>query len=245
MSSLRDDAFVADGERAARLLGRRTTNAGQLDALLAQHAFALNTKNPSRALGVTDQLAERMPGTGAHLRLRILDALYGNGDREAARAAAARLKRATAAGAPGTEMDRAIFLANVCVLSQWRLAHGERASIPASIETLRANGWTRVPAIGTNPHVCAVLLDTWLAVETRGPNARQQLLAADSLLLDGPAAGDAARYAHILLARLYQLVGDNPGALSAIRRRSNLTGWPRYRATARSGEAALRGVIVP
>jgi tetratricopeptide (TPR) repeat protein len=245
MSSLRENSFVADGERAARMLGRRATNVGQLDALLAQHAFALNARDSSRALDLTTQLEDRMPGTGAHLRLRILDALYGNGNSQAARDAAARLDRATALGARGTETERAIFLANACVLSQWRLAQGERASIPASIESLRASGWTRVPAIGTNPHLCAVLLETWLAVESRGPNAYRQLVAADSLLLHGPAAGDAGRYAHILLARLHQRVGDNPGALYAIRRRSNLTGWPRYRANARSREATIRSVIVP
>jgi hypothetical protein len=61
------------------------------------------------------------------------------------------------------------------------------------------------------------------------------------MMFDGPSAGDAANYAHILLARLHSRVGDTDRALKAIRRRSYLTGWPRYISTALASEAALSG----
>jgi hypothetical protein len=65
------------------------------------------------------------------------------------------------------------------------------------------------------------------------------------LLLDGAAAGDAARYAHIFVARLHLRFSDRAAALSALRRRSYLAGWPRYVHTARATEAALLKALTP
>jgi len=241
MSSLYEGALFADGERAANMLSRRATSSRELDALLAQHAYALHAADPFRALDITEQIEERMPGVRAHLRLRVLDALYGNGNREAAERAAALLERATLV-APATELERVVFLSDVCVLEQWRLSRGVRERTSKSIAALRSAGFLRVLVpIGTNPHACATMLEAWLAVSAAAPDARARVAALDSLFLDGPAAGDAATYAHILLARLHRRLGDEGRALEAIQRRSYLTGWPRYMSTAMSEESVRRG----
>ena len=105
---------------------------------------------------------------------------------------------------------------------------------------LNSSDFPRVSiAVSANPHTCAKLLETWLAVESAHPDAREKVFALDSLLFEGPAAGDAARYAHILVARLHLRFRDEAAALAAIRRRSYLAGWPRYAHTVRAVESAL------
>jgi DNA-binding SARP family transcriptional activator len=242
MSSLHDGVLPADGQEAARLLGRRTSGTRGLDALLAQHAFALVSGQTTRALEITGRIGERVPGTNAHLRLRVLDGLYGRGDSTAARQAADQLERSTANSPRETELQRAVYYADLCVLEQWRLRHGASAATPATIAALKASSPPRISiAINTSAHACASILQTWLAVERRHPDARAQVHALDSLLLGGPAVGDAGRYAHILLARLHLRFNDSLAALSALRRRSYLKGWPRYVRTTRATELSLRG----
>src|SRR6185436_19770193 len=89
MAVMHEAAGVDDGERAAQIrIGRATSAAAQLDALLALHSLALNEGQPRRALRITQQIEQRQAGSGAHFRLRLLDALYSEGDTAAAAAAA-------------------------------------------------------------------------------------------------------------------------------------------------------------
>jgi hypothetical protein len=75
------------------------------------------------------------------------------------------------------------------------------------------------------------LLDVGLAITERGAAARDRLAHLDSLMLSGPAVGDAMRYFNLVIARHYQSIGDPAHALAALQRRSFMRGWPRYRAT--------------
>ncbi|HUQ81648.1 MAG TPA: BTAD domain-containing putative transcriptional regulator [Gemmatimonadaceae bacterium] len=241
MSSLYDAVGVADGERALRV--RRalaTRSADELDALLAQHAFALNQGRPIFALDITEQLQELQPGTRAHLRLRVLDALYANGDSAAAVRAAAELARLAGARSPAVPEAQAAQLADLCVLEQWRLARGDRRTATRAIARLREAGslFATVP-VASPPLACAELLSAMHAVGVREPNAVAQVQRLDSLMLTGPAVSDAATYAHLVIARLYERLGDRQRALDALRRRGYMTGWPRYLATAREGEGRL------
>jgi len=65
------------------------------------------------------------------------------------------------------------------------------------------------------------------------------LSAIDSLALFGPGMSDASNYAHILVGRLYLTLGNPRAALTAFRRRTYMTGWPRYLATVRREEALV------
>jgi hypothetical protein len=57
------------------------------------------------------------------------------------------------------------------------------------------------------------------------------VLRVDSLMLTTAVAGNAASYAHILLARLYERLGHPRRALAAIRKHDYMMGWPTYLAT--------------
>ena len=72
MSSIHDAVGLEDGERAAKITLRRADRDGSwFDALMEQHSFALNEGQPSRALEITSELETHLPGTRAHLRLRV------------------------------------------------------------------------------------------------------------------------------------------------------------------------------
>ncbi|MGH6691484.1 MAG: hypothetical protein ACREF4_12500, partial [Gammaproteobacteria bacterium] len=67
----------------------------------------------------------------------------------------------------------------------------------------------------------------------------------DSLAFTPGVSGDAIAYAHLLVARLHDRLGNPRAALAAVRRRDELVGWPRYLAAAWRDEgryAALAGV---
>jgi len=119
-------------------------------------------------------------------------------------------------------------------LGQWRLATRDTAAVRRSVRALRAGNATlpRFPVpVGANPATCAELLDVSLAIAERGAAARDRLAHLDSLILSGPAVGDAMRYANLVIARHYRAIGDPTHALAALQRRSYMRGWPRYRAT--------------
>jgi DNA-binding SARP family transcriptional activator len=238
-----------DGERALRALGARAALAGeQLDVLMAEHSLALGQGRPVRALDVTERLEDAQPWSRAHLRLRVLDALYGDGDSTAA-AAAARVLASMADRSAERQSDaRALQLADLCVLSQWRIAalRGGRpdpvlvAQVRAAVSALRRAELPRVVVpIGVTPPACAELLDAQLAVATAAPDARRRVELLDALMLTGPAIGDARTYAHLVVARLYQRLGAPERALAAVRQRAYLRGWPRYLAASVEGEVRL------
>ena len=241
MSSLFDAVAVQDGERALRI--RRTLatrSADVLDALLSQHSVALNQGRPVLALDITEQLQELQPGTRAHLRLRVLDALYAAGDSAAAERAAAELARFADARVAPTADAQAVQLADLCVLEQWRLAHGDRRATMRVVARLRAAGSLLVSVpVAAPPLACAGLLSAMRAVAAREPTALAQVHQLDSLMFTGPAVSDAGTYAHLVVARLYERLGEPSRALDAIRRRGYMSSWPRYLATARREEGRL------
>ena len=245
MATQFDAVGVEDGVRAIRILrlGRSPRAADQLDGLLADHSLALNEGHPVRALDVTEQLQDVQPGWRAHLRLRILDEIYADGarrDPDGAEDAAEQLSIRVSRGTEMTPAAEAIRLADACVVAQWRLARGEVRGVAQILGMLRSAGTPRVPVpIGANPLACAEIIEATMAVVTRHPNALQPVSRLDSLMLSGPAVGDAGTYAHIAVARLYERLGMPERALAAIRRRPYMAGWPRYLATARREEGML------
>ena len=236
MAGQQDAVAMEDTRRAVRQLGARGGRpADRVDALLADHALALNEGRARDALAATERLAELRPGTRGHLRLRVLDALYGDGRRDAADAAALALQRAADA-APATDPTaRAIQLADVCVVAQWRLARGDTAGVRRAVERLRAEPLRvslEAPPAAAGGVACAALLDAALAVERRAPDAAAAVARLDSLAFTAGVSDDAVAYAPILVARLHARLGDGRAAYAAVRRRAYLVGWPRYLAVA-------------
>ena len=236
MTSQFDGISVEDGDRALSILrSRRLSDAEALDIELAYHSRALNSDDFATALAITTRVGAAQPATHPELRLRVLDALYSKGDRDAANAAVDRLQRVADITARLTPADSAVRLADECVLGQWRVAMHDTVGARRAERALRTGGAGTplrftIP-VGSNPSTCAELLDVSLAIEERGPAARDRLAHLDSLMLGGPVVGDAMRYTNLVIARHYQAIGDPVHALAALQRRSFMRGWPRYRAT--------------
>jgi hypothetical protein len=248
MAAQHDGVGLADGARALRLLEAGADLAReQADVLLAQHALALLQGRPVLAGDVIERFEDVQPGSHAPLRLRLLDALYADGDTAAADAAAGALAR-TVDVRGGAAAGGAARLADGCVLAQWRVAPWRAAApgVDRRAAARRAAGLLREPGIpaepvlvGAAPRACADLVEAMAAVASRAPDARARVEAIDALMLTGPALNDASAWATLAIARLYDQLGDGARALAVVRRRSSSKGWPRYLASALAEEGRL------
>ena len=244
MASQFDANGVDDGERALRIRTRRTDVPDRVDALLGAHSLALNQGRPVLALDITEQLQELKPGLRAHLRLRVLDALYGDGDTTAARQAAVTLAQYADNHLSASPDVRALQLADLCVLEQWRLARGVTRTTPNTVSLLRRAPIPRTAIpVSANQLACAEILETGWSVATRQPDALARVIRLDSLMLSGPAVSDAGTYSQLVVSRLYSRLQQPARALEAIRNRTYMVGWPRYLATTRREEAHLALVV--
>ena len=226
-----DGVGLADGDRAIEILRKRAaSDADQIDAALARHSRALNRGDTAAALAITNELAAIDPGTHAHYRLRVLDALYGGGSQTAATKAAAALEDLAGSKVTGMSADNAVRAADLCVMAQWKLNARDTTGARAAVRTLRSAGMSAFPIpVGANPAVCAELVDASLTVLSNRNAGMERLAHLDSLMLSGPALGDLMRYVNLVIARGYRSLGDNSRALAALQRRSYMRGWPRYR----------------
>lgn len=230
-----------DGARAIAVLQSSVgTDVDRADLLLAQHSMSLNRGRIDDALESTSRLRRLQPGSDAWLRLRVLDVLYADGDAAAGMDAARALVERTSATPVSVPTSWDGWLANACVVGQWRLARDDTTGVRAFVELLRARRTTDPSTrVSATPHACAELLDAALAVATRRRDARMRVQRLDSLVFTPQGAGDASTYASIAIARLFERVGDPADALRAIRMRPYLSGWPRYLATAWREEGRL------
>jgi hypothetical protein len=246
MASQYDGTEIVDGGRAAAmLLERATDEATRVDALEALHSFLINQGRYDEALEVTTRLRALQPALHAYLRLRVLDGLYGGGDTLAARAAALEMAKLTDAGLAGIPLTSGTWVADRCVLAQWRLRAGDTTGVPRTIEELRTQQVnSQRPRIAAAPIACAELLDAALAVVLRRRDAPERLARVDGLAFTPQTAGDAVAYAPLLLARLHERLGDADGALRALRKRSYMSVWPRYLAAMRREEARLASLAL-
>jgi DNA-binding SARP family transcriptional activator/TolB-like protein len=246
MASQFDGLGLGDGAHANEILATRATSrSDRLDVLLAQHSLAVQQGRPQTALAITTRLGALLSGSHAHLRLRILDALYAEGDTAAAQGAARELETLTGGGLAAAAFASDTRMADLCVLSQWRASSGDTAGMSTAIDALhRAAATTRyLLPVTAAPGACAELLEGWLAVLVKRGDALSRVERLDSLALTSQTAGDAIAYAPILVARLYERLGQPGRALQAIRKRSYMSGWPRYLATAWREEGRLAQIV--
>jgi TolB-like protein len=235
LASQFEGARLVDGARALRALISRAANSEQAqDLLLAEHSLAFNQGRLAAALEATRKLQRVSPATRAHLRLRVLDAVFGEGDRAAAAQAAAELER-TLLNPTLTSTG-----SDACALAHWNLARGDTTRARINLQRLRATTAYEPLAVSVPPAICAEIIQAALAVASNSSSALALVDRADSLLLSVASVGDAATHAHITLARLYHLLDQPEPALAALRRRPFMTAaWPRYLATAWREEGEL------
>jgi tetratricopeptide (TPR) repeat protein len=237
-----DATGIEDGVQALAVLRQRATRMSDVATVaLAEHSVAVNRGRPREALDATARLRRALPSSHAWLRLRILDALYADGDSAAAEAAANELTERAGPGPSRSTTSSATWLSDVCVLAQWRLAHGDTSGVRESINAL-ASVHSAIPSpfpVSAAPNSCATLVDASLAVLLGLPDAASRLQRVDSLVFTPQVTGDAIAYAPLLLARLHERRGDTALALQALRRRTYMSGWPRYLANTWLEEARL------
>jgi hypothetical protein len=240
---------LGDARRAIQQLRARAVRpAERIDATLAAHALALNEGRLRDAVAATERLAEIRPASRAHLRLRVLDALYGDGDGHAADVAVRALERSATRRVAADPTARAVQLADACVLAQWRLRGADTAGVRRAIDGLRAEPLrtaAAAPPAAAAPLVCAELLEAGLAVVLSRPDAAAAVARLESLAFTSSVSGDAIAYVPLFIARLHDRLGNPHAALQAVRRRDQVVGWPRYLATALREEgryATLAGV---
>ena len=241
LSSQINAVSLDDGARALQLLeGRELSRPARLDLTLAEHSVALNRGEWSGALDATNRLRKLQPGSRAWLRLRVLDRLYGDSGDSVAAVAARSLAEAVGSSMRAISGTTEDWLADACVLAQWRLFHGDTSQAAGTIARLRQ--WNRPwsgSAVSASPVACAELLDAFLASSLGRPDARARLAHLDALAFTPQAAGDANAYAPSLVARLHERIGDIHGAVRALQNGRPVVGWPRYLAAMSLREGLL------
>jgi len=156
-------------------------------------------------------------GAQAAPRELIYDALYWGGDTIAAAAAAQKIEQILAGPRPPeSDPDLYKYYWDVCTLEQWRLAHRNLRSTPASIIRLRASATVHGIQAPQEHERCADLLDAWQATIAQLPDARERLMRVDSLQRTEPAG---VRGSNLIVARLWAAHGDWAQAEAAAYRR--------------------------
>lgn len=239
LAALYDGASIEDGAHALEVRQGQGALA-RVDAILARHAFAMTGGRPTDALQATRDLQREPSADGAQWRLQVLDRLYADGDSAVAADAAQRLAQRTAGTLGASSDERSVRLADLCVLEQWRVWHGDYGATDATVRLLSRAEETRYTApIVSAGLACGVLVEA-IAAGVRGlPRADDALDRAERLAMVGPTAGDLRHYATLALARVHLARGEADRALELVRRRSTARGWPRYLASYLAMEARL------
>jgi serine/threonine protein kinase/tetratricopeptide (TPR) repeat protein len=229
-----DGVVVPFGERAIRLRSARpSTREEQLERHLSVHAVALNGGRPRAAALMSETIRAYQPDSAFHLRLRVLAALYGDGDKLTAERAATAL---------GGQMRTETRWLNQCVRLQWRLS--ALSATGDSLSDVRPAG---VRGSSAAEQLCDAAVDALRAVRRGDASVGQAIARLDAILRVGLAEfypGDGyVDYGHLALARVLELRGDRSGALVAVRRRPYFIGWQPFLAASLRHEGRLAAAL--
>jgi tetratricopeptide (TPR) repeat protein len=225
---------TGDAEAAAGILRERSGTPSERSATGALlHDYALDRGRPSEALALTEGLRQFVLGNAPD-RVRVLDALYGDGDTTAALAAAGELE--TSATVPLYEDTdrRAEQFADICTLEQWRLFRGVYGWAPESIARLRRAAYpSDSSSVESYAHTCADLLEAMRATFLEQPEADTLVVRIDARLASMPAGAyqyeRLDRPGNLAVAHLLERNGDLQAAYRAVQRREYFI--TRYLAT--------------
>jgi tetratricopeptide (TPR) repeat protein len=181
------------------------------------------------------------PSGQAH---ELLHAMFWDGDTVRALTAAARIDRwrATARDTTGTPDDNLPRLARAL----WAVEHGDTTTARRIREELtQFRAPPDRPWLGNTTLLYGKLLDARLAVTAKAGNAKAMLTELDSILIDMPRIErrDARVIGNLLIAGMWEEVGEPRRALQASRRRDMQYAFTAYASTflrlnARVAEAA-------
>ena len=177
------------------------------------------------------RLAELQPGSHAHLRLRVLDALYGDGDSASAEAAVRDLQRRSVSRAGDGPATRAVELADACVISQWRLHRNDTTASAGhrTAETGVPHGRPRRTSSGRGfpglQRATPGLAGRRARCSRCGSGSRPARLARP---LPPGRVGMRPRTPQCSSPVCTSTLAILDAALAAVRRRADHIGWPRY-----------------
>ena len=233
-----DGVGTVDVERAVNALHHRASTRNQQETVfMTAWSAALNSGRPTDALEAQDAWRRAVTRVDPRIpqQLQVLDAIYWQGDTTAANKMALHLARSADAPLATGLADRSRQYGDVCVVSQWRLWHGQVGGVERAIALLRAatppHGSSSDVRSTVNPAVCAAVLQAWLTTVRGASESPHALSVLDSLMALGPEPGLVIQYPNLVSARLHELQGDRRGALAAVRRRYYDAGPPVYLST--------------
>lgn len=209
---------VADAVRAqAALAVRVDPGIDPGDVRTSVYELALNRGRPQEAQRLAEAIS---PGWSAADRLAVvvLSALYGDGDSVAAAAAARTLARQVEGPFAAEAKLRHSQFQYVCVVQQWRLAHGDLEGTPASIAKLRVPDPSAPAWLIVQNAACSTALEASLAAARAKPEAGLLSQRLDSMV-QAIAGSNWSFPRHRMVAHVWEARGDWVRALAAIRRR--------------------------
>jgi eukaryotic-like serine/threonine-protein kinase len=214
---------------------RQTRNTPREMSIVYQaHDFALNRGRPAEALALTARMKGGEYGSEQMERERVRDALFSDGDSSAGAAAAREIARRVSRPVPTEDSRRFYYFADVCMLERWKLAHGDARTARTSINALRASG----ASFESMRDGCVLTLEAQLAFVSRSADLRQHVERLDSLLATAPMSA-IRDPGNIVVAQLWESLGEPAKALAAVRRREFLLGRAVYLRTLLREEARL------
>jgi serine/threonine-protein kinase len=244
------DLERAERIRAAHVLGKRVAQSAseRLTSAVIAHDVALARGHPARAAALLGDM--RDAGYPPHLTAAtaVLDAVFGEGDTTAAVGALRVLEPLAYAPAPSALPDRMKQETALCASEMWHISQGDTRRLAAAVTRLRTPASGPLPQGAETPtrgaRACAILLEAAGAAHAAHGQAvppPSTLAVADRLdsLVRTGQAGLTTDVGPLVLARLRELLGDERGALVALRRRPYLYTRQPYLASVLREEARL------
>jgi tetratricopeptide (TPR) repeat protein len=236
------DAVALDDadEAVAAMLRRAATADERAITLVHAHAYALNRGRRADALRTTEALARDDPVPRWHLRIRVLDALYADGDTAAAQAAVDTLRRFADAPLASDLRARSAQYEDITVVTQWQLWHGDRRALSRVLKRLTVGAPSDSLRRVVASRIDASLLRA-LATNSGGSRDLASVDTLDNLLASNVLAPFEWPwlYPALVAARLFVISGQPHRALTAVRRRVQYFPEATYLAASLALEARL------
>jgi hypothetical protein len=236
-----DAVGLGDIEPALRERERRAVAGPRLRQVrMLRRTWLLNTGRPAAALALTDSLESGEPFPGWGKLRRIDDALFWDGDTTVAARDVAALTQASRLKRGATASRDPVQALTACRLGLWALDHGADAQVREWSGRLRASKLGQGTIYSDDDRlICADLLEAWLALREKRPEARRLVDQADSIMIYSDVAADW-ELTNLVTARLREALGDLPGARRAVSRRYvEMPVSPTYQSTYLREQARL------
>lgn len=217
-----DGFALKDAEAAARALVARPGTAEERGSSnFVAYSLALNRGRPADTHRILRPMLEQMqhaprdPGSRLFAVFYRLDGLYWAGDSMRVASMVPPLPGAAELRDPGS-LDANVRARVLCGMGQWHLWQEETA---AAEEVIRALRGIEDPAAAYTAEACSVLLEALRAGLAGREDAVRAVARLDSLMQTGPGPADLWASANLVLAGLWEMVGEADRALAALRRR--------------------------